>query len=169
MSAFHRMLGWASRWADYRFTLLGGLAALACTAMLLGAVPAVAATVPSGTGQQATVAVSMADRVLGGARPDSSGGCSGSVCIQVTGVLGYVLTVTAEGFHGSKPACVDGELYVNSKRIRLYGPLCYSDPDGGVVIAAWTLNRTFSNGTKICVAFTGKNAPSGKPCERIES
>lgn len=157
-----------AQWCRDRRAVLGAVGVIASLMMAFGAAPAGAATQSSRSGAQGAVSVLAEGRAIS-VSPDGAGGCSKSVCIEVTGEAGYVAAVTAEGFHGSKPGCADGELYVNSKRIKLYGPICYNDSGGGVLIAAWGLNKVYGNGTTICVAFTGKNAPSGKPCESIES
>jgi len=94
---------------------------------------------------------------------DSANGCSGPVCIYVTG-SGLNVSDWATSVYLSRSMCTTASFLVNGVLWASGGNQCGS---GGVeLVSDWSDPGNFPNGTVLCNTWSGV---SGKPCETVHS
>ena len=95
--------------------------------------------------------------------PDSANGCSGAVCIFITGsglhVSDWQTTVAL-----SKSTCSSASFLVNGVLYASGGSECGAA--GDELVSDWESPGNFPNGTVLCNTWSGI---SGKPCETVHS
>jgi hypothetical protein len=98
-----------------------------------------------------------------GIHPDSANGCSGAICIYITG-SGLHVSDWATSVALSKSMCSTASFYANGVLIGLGLNTCGSS--GTQLLSDWSNPGNFANGTVLCNTWSGV---SGKPCETIHS
>jgi hypothetical protein len=95
--------------------------------------------------------------------PDSASGCSGAICIAVTGsglhVSNWTTTVAL-----SKSMCSTASFWANGVLVATGSNTCGSA--GDELSADFSDPGNFANGTVLCNTWSGV---SGKPCETVHS
>lgn len=92
--------------------------------------------------------------------PDTASGCSGNVCITVTGTGLYVDYV--DGYlYASASWCGYGYLWINTVK---KGSEYVCTDSSLVAHTHWNEYKNFAQDTIICVTFQGN---SGEPCETV--
>jgi hypothetical protein len=98
-----------------------------------------------------------------GIMPDSANGCSGAICIFVTGsglhVSDWTTTVVL-----SRSMCSTASFLANGVLVASGGSQCGAS--GDELISDWPSPGNFANGTVLCNTWSGI---SGKPCETVHS
>ena len=147
------------------------------------AAPATAAGAPQGSQSATTAAASggldsgPAAAMLAHGIPKSATGCSGTVCIAVcnnatcTGHGLYVLYVAASGTTTKQTGCAFGKMLVRGKVREVSNPTCWDNPPGSVesLFDYFPVGYRIDDGSQVCVQYSGKGGPSGKPCETVHS
>jgi hypothetical protein len=98
-----------------------------------------------------------------GIHPDSANGCSGAICIYITG-SGLHVSDWATSVELSKSMCTTASFYANGVLIGLGANTCGSS--GNQLVSDWSNPGNFANGTVLCNTWSGV---SGKPCETVHS
>ena len=128
--------------------------------LLVIAVGALTAGVASAT----TSDSSLTSAVPGfGVMPDSANGCSGPVCIYVTG-SGLNVSDWSTSLYLTKTMCSTSSFLVNGVLWASGGNECGTA--GEELVADWSDPGNFANGTVLCNTWSGV---SGKPCETVHS
>jgi hypothetical protein len=95
--------------------------------------------------------------------PDSANGCSGAICIAITGsglhVSNWTTTVVI-----SKTMCSSASFFANGVLVAVGSSTCGTS--GDQLVADWSSPGNFANGTVLCNTWTGV---AGKPCETVHS
>ena len=121
-------------------------------------------TLTAGAASAATPDVSVTSGVLGiGPIADSANGCSGPVCIYVTGT-GLNVSDWATSVYLSKSMCTRASFLVNGVLWASGGNQCGNA--GVELVSDWSDPGNFPNGTVLCNTWSGV---SGKPCETVHS
>jgi hypothetical protein len=118
----------------------------------------------TGTATAAAPAVTVNSPVSNiGIIPDSANGCSGAICIFITGsglhVSDWQTTVSL-----SRSMCSTASFLVNGVLRASGGSQCGSA--GDLLVSDWQSPGNFANGTVLCNTWSGI---SGKPCETVHS
>jgi hypothetical protein len=98
-----------------------------------------------------------------GIHPDSANGCSGAICIYVTG-SGLHVSDWSTSVVLSKTMCSTASFYANGVLVGLGLNTCGSS--GNQLVSDWSNPGNFANGTVLCNTWSGV---SGKPCETVHS
>jgi hypothetical protein len=95
--------------------------------------------------------------------PESANGCSGAICIFVTGsglqVSDWTTTVVL-----SRSMCSTASFWANGVLVARGGSQCGAS--GDELLSDWPNPGNFANGTVLCNTWSGI---SGKPCETVHS
>ena len=121
-------------------------------------------TLTAGAASASTPDVGVTSAVLGiGPIADSAVGCSGPVCIYVTGT-GLHVSDWSTSLALSKSMCSTASFLVNGVLWASGVNECGSA--GNELVSDWSSPGNFPNGTVLCNTWTGV---SGKPCETVHS
>jgi hypothetical protein len=136
------------------------LAQVAAAGLLMVA----AAVLTTGTATAAAPAATVNSPVPNiGIMPDSANGCSGAICIFVTG-SGLHVSDWRTSVALSKATCSTASFLVNGVLFASGGSQCGAA--GDELISDWASPGNFANGTVLCNTWSGI---SGKPCETVHS
>jgi hypothetical protein len=95
--------------------------------------------------------------------PDSANGCSGAICIFVTG-SGLHVSDWQTSVALTRSTCSSASFLVNGVLFASGGTQCGAA--GDELVSDWESPGNFANGTVLCNTWSGI---SGKPCETVHS
>jgi hypothetical protein len=98
-----------------------------------------------------------------GIHPDSANGCSGAICIYITGSCLHVSDWSTSVVL-SRTMCSTASYFANGVLVGLGLNTCGSS--GNQLVSDWSNPGNFANGTVLCNTWSGV---SGKPCETVHS
>jgi hypothetical protein len=96
-------------------------------------------------------------------QPDSANGCSGAICIAITG-SGLHVSDWSTSVVISKTMCSSASFTANGVLVAVGSSTCGTS--GDQLRADWSSPGNFANGTVLCNTWSGV---SGKPCETVHS
>jgi hypothetical protein len=96
-------------------------------------------------------------------QPDSANGCSGAICIAITGSGLHVSDWTTSVVI-PRTMCSSASFFANGVLVAVGSNTCGTS--GDQLVADWSSPGNFANGTVLCNTWTGV---SGKPCETVHS